>query len=392
MGGLNKSVFLSALLASLLAATLVAVSMLYVLQNRLPEASHPSITSQPGMEILKAMRCPRGEIKRIFLRGIEDQYSPNGHEPARIHDRLLVLEGYKHHAKTARTYDEGGLDKYFFDFMEVPSNISSGIFMMGIQSLASNSHEHISLGDAFDLDYTASITAPYVAGYTVRELNGEQGWTHQNGIYYGALQDLKLSEAGEHIREISTLLAYIQLGETSDNAARIVDVHTSDDIQVDFVAMAVCELPKTTMGLTLAEYTGFQKSLPTIAYLSCVDDISLKMCNPFTGDTQCSAALPMACFKEENLPVPPAAAAHGNLREKWSGGSMAYSPTVRGDDFQTIAQANAYCAAQFGKNWRVLSWHDGGGGQMSVMTKFRKPGQRAWVDIKDQPYGTCWTR
>ena len=78
----------------------------------------------------------------------------------------------------------------------------------------------------------------------------------------------------------------------------------------------------------------------------------------------------------------------------WAGGVVATTQPVAGSTFGTIAAANAYCAAQFGANWRVAEFHDGWGWNFlaygGTVSAPSVPSARFWVDIYDQPQGTCW--
>jgi hypothetical protein len=72
-------------------------------------------------------------------------------------------------------------------------------------------------------------------------------------------------------------------------------------------------------------------------------------------------------------------------------GEVRLTKPVRGDSFKELADANRYCAAQFGEGWRVLSNHEGGGGTVISLSNIA-PRSRAWVDIRDQRYANCWDR
>jgi hypothetical protein len=66
---------------------------------------------------------------------------------------------------------------------------------------------------------------------------------------------------------------------------------------------------------------------------------------------------------------------------------------VAASRFATIAEANAFCSARFGREWRVADFMEGGRGFVFTATARQQvASQRAWVDIRDQPYGACWRR
>ncbi|RKQ69125.1 hypothetical protein DES40_1909 [Litorimonas taeanensis] len=117
------------------------------------------------------------------------------------------------------------------------------------------------------------------------------------------------------------------------------------------------------------------------------------MCNPYEGDTYCSTALPLLCILDIDAPVP------STLSDSkyWSGGVLAKSSPWRGTDISTLKQANGICTQSFGKKWRVASFHDGGGWAVEGYGVLSEKGDSddavsLWVDIKDQPSGTCWSR
>jgi hypothetical protein len=118
-------------------------------------------------------------------------------------------------------------------------------------------------------------------------------------------------------------------------------------------------------------------------------------CDPHVGDTSCQISLPLLCFAEQRLSAPTelSTAPDGLGTRRWSGGQVAASAPVRGDRFSTIDDADRYCARQFGPEWRVADFHLGGRG-FGFAAKLRGDGfsGRYWVDIRDQPYATCWKR
>lgn len=116
------------------------------------------------------------------------------------------------------------------------------------------------------------------------------------------------------------------------------------------------------------------------------------LCNPYEGDTVCSAALPLLCILDIDAAVPTTI----ENSKYWSGGVLAKSSPQRGTNISTLKNANDICADSFGKGWRVASFHDGGGWAIEgygILTGGRQAPepQRMWVDIKDQPSATCWT-
>jgi len=112
------------------------------------------------------------------------------------------------------------------------------------------------------------------------------------------------------------------------------------------------------------------------------------LCNPYVGDTLCSRPMPLLCIIDINMPAP----AYLSDAKNWSGGLVAVTDAVSGDQFSTIDEANAYCSQNFGTDWRVASFHDGGGWALRAYGSAGTSGGRVWVDIKTQSSGTCWSR
>ena len=117
-------------------------------------------------------------------------------------------------------------------------------------------------------------------------------------------------------------------------------------------------------------------------------------CNPSQGDAMCNVELPVLCFKDDNLPKPAGLDIPNNYHQ-WSGGTIATTTPVPANQFPSLSDANAYCASNFGGDWRVAEFHDGWAWYFKAFEPH--PGsvsstQRFWVDINDQPHGTCWDR
>ena len=112
-------------------------------------------------------------------------------------------------------------------------------------------------------------------------------------------------------------------------------------------------------------------------------------CNIETGDTACDRQLPLLCFKDLNSPAPAELEAFG---VNWSGGIVAISAPVVGNQFDTVDDAHRYCLAKFGEGWRVADYHDGGAGPIAAYGNAGSDPVRVWIDIKTKPGATCWSR
>lgn len=118
------------------------------------------------------------------------------------------------------------------------------------------------------------------------------------------------------------------------------------------------------------------------------DEAGVPACEPNGGDTECNTSLPIMCLRDIQAPVP----ANLENTQHWSGAIAAFSSPVRGDDFRSIRDADLFCQTQFGQQWRVATFHDGGGGQLIAFGSSPPELQRFWIDIKQPDDSTCWSR
>jgi hypothetical protein len=133
--------------------------------------------------------------------------------------------------------------------------------------------------------------------------------------------------------------------------------------------------------------------------------------NPYQGDTACTEKRPVLCInttvgfdRPHHLNVPEAPVpASGSIPvgtqafstanfHAWSAGAIAASPIVAGCNLETLTEANDLCRILFGDNWRVAEYHDGVGHGLWAYGTAGSGHNRFWVNINDQPNGTCWTQ
>lgn len=114
-------------------------------------------------------------------------------------------------------------------------------------------------------------------------------------------------------------------------------------------------------------------------------------CNPIAGDTFCSAVLPVLCHYDAALPRPASVPA-GTIYNRWSRGIVATTRPVAANTFAGIGAVDQFCMAEFGPDWRTAEFHDGWGWNFKAYGNIGSDvtAQRFWVDIDDQPDGTCW--
>lgn len=143
------------------------------------------------------------------------------------------------------------------------------------------------------------------------------------------------------------------------------------------------------MGLTFKAAPSQNSWNAGILYASCGEaNHSEIVCNPYRGDILCHKEQPVLCFLDIDAPVPDTLADP----QYWTGGVLAPTKRVAGTRFSRLSDANAYCSATFGEGWRVASFHDGGGWALKGYGTVPKNASGFWIDIKDQPQATCWTR
>ncbi len=358
-----------------------------------PRASDAAEAPRTGVEMLRSFPCRKAETKHIRIRGAEDGFSPAGDEPGYIRPGRLTANTRSFYRDNR--YDQYQADRPFTDSIEVPARISSGLFVISLRKVANNDNDTFGIGD---LSPPAEGTRSPSLGALVTRLDKAPGWRRTGTLYAADLGAAVLSLPSNAATTAAspergagapaTLLSYIRSGRSTS----WLDVAVEDDTSVDFMGVAVCEEPERTRGLTLAPGEIGPHPSPDAVFLACrrVRDGS-HVCDPYAGDTPCSTRLPLACFKPGDIPAPRALKQSAAYRS-WSGGTLALSEPVRGDSFAVVAEADRYCAARFGAGWRAAEFHDGVREGIAARGDPSAVARRAWIDIADQPYATCWRR
>lgn len=132
--------------------------------------------------------------------------------------------------------------------------------------------------------------------------------------------------------------------------------------------------------------------------------------NPYHGDTDTNAILPLLCIKKTGLPIPTGLYGStrtngGAMRGTWSGGKVIVVPNVQGNSLASQAIADLQCQLQGLKvlgedGFRMAEFHDGDRSagvagwdfwaDASAIETLQVSGQRYWVSINDQsanPWG-----
>lgn len=346
-----------------------------------------------GMDILNAHDCGEGETKQILVLGIEDGFSPAGSEagfirPGRVQSFYLPREG-------AGEYDQVNADRGLADSFRVEGQVSDGVFVIRSRGLGDNNNDVLQFG-ALGRDPAATGGA-WIGDRALSGVRTPGGWSLEGDVLYGGLEDIPLRRRGGGLvptdgpgREaVQSLRDFFNRGGDEG----WLDVLISDDTAVDFMGLALCRPPPVRKGMTLTPFRPDGPERPGEVYLNCFrTPDGASRCDPYVGDTVCSVQRPVACLRPGNLPAPlyPSGRVVTNA---WSGGDLAVTEPVAGDQFRTVKDVDAFCARRFGDGWRVASSHDGGrylqvGGRGDADSVTG----RVWVDIADQPHGTCWAR
>lgn len=112
-------------------------------------------------------------------------------------------------------------------------------------------------------------------------------------------------------------------------------------------------------------------------------------CDPYVGDTLCTAELPILCLKSTGAPRPDYEVPNDDyFRNGWAGGYIRVTDPVLGTALTSLAEANRLCAA-LGEGYRMAEFHDGGGGWAWYAYGSVPDDIRFWTYINDQD-GNCW--
>ncbi len=349
-----------------------------------------------GMELLRRYSCHRAETKVIVVRGVEDGFSPAGHEPVSIRPERRTTQAMSWLANSA--YDQSQQDRPFTDSLPIPDRITSGLLVIGMRPNGDPGTDTLGIGNLVIAERVLLEGWHFSASLEVaRSL---PGWRVDGVLNAIELKDMptkwrayveEVKRSGGRPVSVERFRPLIQA--IRENGDRWIDVLVQDDTSVDFIGLAVCQEPPRGKGLTLSRGGDLSRQIKGTAYFSCRQSRPENyFCNPYTGDTPCETPLPVACLRPQAAPVPKEMEAVQG-RWSWTGGSIAVTEPVPASRFKRIGDVDRLCASRFGPQWRTAGIHDGytlqgltGYGQLPKSTN------RVWVDIADQPYATCWSR
>jgi hypothetical protein len=379
------------LMSAVLGAALLGGGLIWLKANDPNLKATPIASSSPGMDAVEAFRCKAGLVKTIQIRGVEDGFARGNLEPATIRPALMSRPYFKDLASRqittlrARDFDEFGSMKVLIDHFDVPKNVVSGTLYLRFRTREGDTNDGILMGDYLD----GSPGRPFSEGlgFGLRARGVGKATPLADG---SSLAILNLDGPEGIIPSSETTSPGIIDFLNQPQRKGAIDVRIGNDTALDFIALGLCSEPQTSKGTTFSEYS--TKPLgQNVSFLSCSIDSVAAMCDPFVGDTPCGTALPVACYQLGQRAMTPTIAAAKYDQNYYVGGEVRLSTPSAGEKFRNVSDVSAFCAASFGDGWRVLSYHEGGGG--AVLSQSRIPsGIRAWVDVRDQPWGNCWGR
>jgi hypothetical protein len=372
----------------------VSVAVVFGVQAWQRAAPPKAGSGRPGGAYIDTFKCGRGLNRLVLMGGHEDGFDQANSEPARINPARLpnpyleTIRDAQNGMMTLRDYDEGGQDKLFIDYFDVPRGIISAQLVMVQKPSGSQTYDSVRLGDLGNPKMVPEGD-PYVG---IPAFNFRLGKSLPTPLIDDKVTGLLVIDfatpafvGGENINSgkapHGTMLDYLNEAARPD----ILDLQILDDTAIDFAALVICQTPPIAKGTSFVEFSTKPVG-PNVSVLSCSRDLSQQPCNPFQGDQACTSALPLACYKPSPA-SPPTIAKVTNLRS----GEVRATPPVVGANFPDLASADAVCVRSFGPGWRVLAYHDGDGSGIATLSTIA-PKTRLWIDVRDQQYANCWDR
>ena len=345
-------------------------------------------SATPGTDILDDFTCHKAETKRIVMRGREDGYAGTDMAPTHgpVHARGVQTEGGLGTMRHDRGYNEAGKDNQLIDEFALPGRVASGVFVLRSRSVEAFENDNFGIGNLRDGD-----TRNERLGLNLGDAPSWADWTITGDVRSVDLADIRfgrrLAPDGSYLpADADTLLDFVN----TRDAGREVQLKIGDDTQVDFAGFALCLRPEGRRGTTFA----LAPTRPGRARLSCSSETQGHQCRVLSGDTPCSAALPVACVSEARLAVPDDLLIDD--RREWSETRVAWTRPVRADGFATRGDVHAFCAAEIGPGWRMAATQEGSQSLAWRAQVAPDAGphtdwpDRLWLESRTQPYANCW--
>lgn len=373
-----------------LISAILAAGLLFAVVDRQHKSVDASAT--PLDDAVDAFVCPSGLTRVALVRGIEDGFAQRTPESSGMSPRLLRngfyadLADRRNSAPQLRDFDEGGTDRVLVDHFDVPGEVVSGRIVMRTKSAgAGSANDSVLIGDLDTLATPGLLNSERTFSVGIASFDSTATEVSDGSKLIGIPLE-QIFVAGRPHNGSFNLLAY--LGRRDHPAD--VDISVGDDTAVDALALLVCTKPSAARGVTFAEHR-LKPMGADVSWMGCGIDQSQHSCDPRTGDRVCTAPGPIACYHDGIRTAPASLSAIGVPETAFVGGEVRLSRPVRGNSFAHLTDANQFCVASFGPGWRVLSYHEGGGGGV-VSYSHIAPRTRALVNIRDQQYGNCWDR
>ena len=346
------------------------------------------MTPSTAMEQASAIRCARGLTRIELVGGVEDAFAASSAEPARVrparlpNEYLEAVAGAQSGAVQLRDYDESGQDSVLIDYFDVPRDIISGAVVVRLRTTGGSANDGFRFGNLNEREFADSFGKAESFGYSFKEEVTNPD-ANQAGI--SAVVPLDTFTPNPRAAFKGNFVDFLNRADRPD----AVDFEADDDTMIDVIIIVLCQKPQVERGTSFSEYRS--KFAGTgVSFLSCFLDKTQAPCNPFEGDQLCTAALPMACYKPGKRV--PRGLDKAGLGEGYSpGGEVRATAPVTASSFDTRADADKYCAGQFGAGWQILEYHVGAGGAIATYSDIA-PKSRLWVDVSDQRYANCWDR
>ena len=354
------------------------------------EAMETGPTYASATERLEAYRCRAEETKMIIMGGIEDGYDPAGDENFDPPEILLNYLAEFNDPETVRhitQYDDPAQNRYFGAEFDIPPNTFRGIMAIGLEQRSGVQNDSVRIGI-----YTEKIFSLSTNGKSYGSMISEMGndWHDEGDYYWSDLDDLHLTltkEKKEGVADIVGISHETLIDAIRDNPNDNLSVYIADDTIVDFIGFALCLEPVENMGTVFDRHHHSGEESTVVAGKGIVSLFSKAVGNG--GFVSCAETRPLPCIHDLNLKAP--AGFNRASSGLWSGGNIKFTNPVRGDRFETEDSVDAYCAAEFGPEWRSLNSKDGAWmGAVYGFGEYPEGHDDFWITYKDAPHHNCW--
>lgn len=336
-------------------------------------------------ERLEKYRCRAAETKMIIMGGTEDGFDPAGEE------LTTLSKSVKHYlakagAVATMSYDDPAQNRFFSDAFDIPTRTFHGIIALRMEERSRLKNDNTSFGFMDSREHKVSNR---VYSSSVSKLL--ETWQKGTNYIWEDLDSLHVwnfEESDQAADKVTGLSHLTLLDAIRANNGRQFEVQVADDTIVDFIGFALCLEPEVHKGSVFkkAHYTGVGST-----YDFGPDFISLYSSSQgYDGNTLCSEKRPLPCIDDQNLKAPDVFSEF--THQLWSGGYIKFTEPVAGIQFKTEEEVDAFCAAEFGADYRGLNKKDGNWqGAMVGYGDYPVGYDEYWVTYKDSPHHNCWS-